>query len=259
MGGARAPLSWPAGAEPWGGQAGAWRRASTRADTVASALPPAGPGAGRGRGALDAGLQLQLPGRCYSSSEYKIRTVVLVLNICGVLPNHYKVNSSEKWHILGRIFFFFKGDAEADILWLSVQRKDISPIENFFVYLLFTNFPKSFILQVFRRLGCDFLLTLPQLPGVFTVFFKFKTKPNKTSFSNKLIVCCIRGLCKVCAGKQNHVCYWSATIPSHTQKPTRCMRKPLPWLGTDQGVKSERRFLDCFDVSVKVFAVLYLL
>lgn len=49
-----------------------------------------GPGGGRGSGALDAGLQLQPLGRCRSSSKYKIWTVVLVLNICGILPNHYK-------------------------------------------------------------------------------------------------------------------------------------------------------------------------
>lgn len=218
-----------------------------------------GPGAGRGRGALDAGLQLQLPGRCYSSSKYKIRTVVLVLNICGVLPNHYK-QSKQRWKVTFRAgfnFFFLKVMQKLIFCDSVFKGKTFLPSRTS-LFISFTNFPMSFILQVFRRLGCNFLLTLPQLPGVFTSFFKFKTKPNKTSFSNKLIVCCIRGLCKVCGGKQNHICCLSSNIRSHIQN-TRYMGKPLPGLGTDQGIKSERQFWDCFDVSAKAFAVLCLL
>lgn len=69
-----------------------------------------GPGGGSGRGASDAGLQSQLLGRYHSSSKYKIWTVVLVLNICGILPNHckqMKVNISEKGPISGRVYFLF--------------------------------------------------------------------------------------------------------------------------------------------------------
>lgn len=67
--------------------------------------------------------------------------------------------------------FLLQGDAGTCILWFSVQRKDISQMVYFFVHPLFTDFPKSFILKFFRRLGCNFLFNsvdiLPQFPRCF--------------------------------------------------------------------------------------------
>lgn len=41
---------------------------------------------------------------------------------------------------------------------------------------------------------------------------------NQTSFPYKSIMCCIRSLCKVYGGKQNHVCYLNSKIHSFSTK-----------------------------------------
>lgn len=67
--------------------------------------------------------------------------------------------------------FLLQGDAEACILWFSVQRKDISQMGYIFIHPLFTDFLKSFNTKFFRRLGCNFLFNsvdvLPQFPRCF--------------------------------------------------------------------------------------------
>lgn len=84
-----------------GGQAGGWRLLRLHCLWPMSFLQqwprvqhqPCARGDGR-REAVGEGLQLQPLRSCSSSSKFKIWTVVLVLNICGISANHYKVNSS---------------------------------------------------------------------------------------------------------------------------------------------------------------------
>lgn len=144
---------------------------------------------GVAEGDSDAGLQSQLLGRCHSSSKYKIRTVVLVLNICGILPNHYKqakVNS-EKGHISGRIYFLFSFHKVMCRLVFCdsvLKGKTLLRLRTSF-FVSYSQTSQSALFESFSGgRGVISFLTLMfshSFPGVFA-FSKFKAKTNKQNW-----------------------------------------------------------------------------
>lgn len=155
-------------------------------------------------------------------------------------------------HFRQDLFFTFilQGDVETCMLWLGVRRKDISQTENFFVHVLFTNFPKNLILKHFRRLGCNFLFNsvdvLPQLSRCFCLLLQIQNKQTKLPFLISRLCVALKAFVKSMEGNKIMCATWilkyihlvlRASLMGTRTKHYVCVCKLLLCLETDQGIK----------------------